>query len=70
MGLTPGFLLNGISLQVVSALTDSESTNDDASVLAKTAICSLSSFASALNFYSVAYDETDQRQDEMALLHL
>ena len=50
MGLTPGFLFNGISLQVVSALIDFGSTKVDASVLAKTAICSLSSFASVLNF--------------------
>ena len=61
MDLTPGFLFNGISLQVVSALIGFESTKVDASALPKTAIWSLSSFAS---------DETDQRQDEMAFLRL
>ena len=50
MGPTPGFLFNGISLQIVRALIDFRLSKVDASVLAKTAIRSLSSFASALNF--------------------
>ena len=62
MDLTPGFLFNSISLQLVSALTDFGSTTVDTSVLAKTTVCCLNSF------YSVAYDKTDQHQDEMAIL--
>lgn len=42
----------------------------DAIFLTKTAICCLNSFASVLNIFSVAYGETDQRQDEMILMHL
>ena len=42
MGLTSRYLFNGISQQVVSALIDFGLTKVDASVLAKTAICSLS----------------------------
>ena len=67
MGLTPEFLFNGISLKVVNASIDFGSTIVDTSVLAETAIFSLSSFVSVFNFYSVAYDGTDQCQDEMDL---
>ena len=50
MVLMPGFLFNGISQQVVNALIDFGLTIVDESALVKTAICSLSSFASVLNF--------------------
>ena len=50
MGLIPGLLFNGISLQLVSALIDFGLTIVDASVLAQTAICSVSSSASVSNF--------------------
>ena len=46
MGLKPGLLFKGISLQLVVALIDFGSTIVDASVLAKTTIYYLSSFAS------------------------
>ena len=50
VGLTPGFLFRGISLNVVSASIEKESTNFDAKFCDSKAICSQRFLTSVLNF--------------------